>query len=189
MYRSCATPLEPRVRQHADDADRDRPARRRRRRRALAGDARTRAPSLTPAGMRTSTVRSVPSLGDRRARRVVPGERLFERQIDGAFDIAARAGRAARAAPALRPAACAAEERVEEIGERIAVRRTSPAFLRASSCGRSRRPARRCRRSPTSRSTGRRARRRRLLVQRASWRRARRTCGASPDRPALRWLR
>ena len=85
--------------------------------------ARTREPSLTPTGMRTSTLRAwPPCLIDDPPRRAVI--RLFERQLDFVLDVAAllRARRAPAAPRAPRArAAAAAEERAEEIRERILV--------------------------------------------------------------------
>ena len=92
--------------------------------------ARTREPSLTPTGMRTSTVPRVPALLDRHpAGRAV--ERFVERQVDLVLDVAPLLN--PRRATGPLPSACArsaaAEERLEEIGERILVAEEIPHLL------------------------------------------------------------
>ena len=111
---------------------------------------RTREPSPTPAGIRTSTVRAWPScLIDKPPRRAV-----VARPRAPARSPARRRGPGARPRPrpprVRRPrssaARRAAEERVEEVGERIAVAEHLAHLVFASSCG-SRRPGARRRRS------------------------------------------
>ena len=149
-------------------------ARRRGRPRRRRGRARH---PCTPAGIRTSTVRSAP-VADRSSAAASSRERLFEREVDWRARRRARAGRAPRAAPAAAPPAAPPKNvwKKSENGLRVAEHLLH--FVgRHRPVGRAARPPAGAARPPPAGPPGGGVSRRR-----ASWRRARRTSAASPGR-------